>query len=63
MCLLLTSCRNKPEVANTVNSGKRVFTVIKIDGCEYISEGLGLNDAVLTHKGNCSNPIHNCNCK
>jgi len=44
---------------------KNTYEIIEIEGCEYIyvsvnsgyAGGLG-----LTHKGNCKNPIHNCNC-
>lgn len=32
-----------------------------IEGCEYIGRVNG-NGALLTHKGNCSNPVHNCPC-
>jgi hypothetical protein len=31
--------------------------VVVIDGCEYLFYGWGNNEK-LTHKGNCSNPIH-----
>jgi hypothetical protein len=30
---------------------------VKIDGCEYLYGPWG-NATVLTHKGNCNNPIH-----
>jgi hypothetical protein len=33
-----------------------------IDGCEYIVTRNGQGNG-LTHKGNCNNPIHKCNCK
>jgi hypothetical protein len=38
-----------------------VCTVVKFDGCEYIENVLlvqGVKNIMLTHKGNCSNPIH-----
>jgi len=37
----------------------RSIYTYNIDGCEYIGEigGDGKND-ILTHKGNCKNPIH-----
>jgi hypothetical protein len=32
---------------------------VKIDGCEYwYGRNGGIDSAVLTHKGNCNNPIH-----
>jgi hypothetical protein len=32
---------------------------VKIDGCEYwYGRNGGIDSTVLTHKGNCSNPIH-----
>lgn len=37
------------------------FTIKTIDGCEYIEVDYGILDNrvySLTHKGNCSNPIH-----
>ena len=39
-----------------------VCSVVKFDGCEYIEnkyyDGAGNLRTILTHKGNCSNPIH-----
>jgi hypothetical protein len=40
------------------------YSVVVIDGCEYIECDYGLLDQrvySLTHKGNCSNPIHSHN--
>jgi len=37
------------------------FEVIKIGDCEYISKDLRSNFALLTHKGDCNNPIHQHN--
>jgi hypothetical protein len=66
MCLTLTSCFNeqekpkpKPEIVSNAKPSGMQFEVIKIDGCEYISYGLRFDYGLLTHKGNCSNPIHN----
>jgi len=42
------------------------YTVIyqyKIDGCDYIGVVNGNRSDFLTHKGNCSNPIHKTNYK
>lgn len=74
VCLLaLLSCKNVNETnkSNTAELKKNSdVTVIKIDGCEYIqvwvqsynpnSYGGGWYvKYALTHKGNCSNLIHN----
>lgn len=34
------------------------FQIITIDSCEYIARSIGGNTGLLTHKGNCKNPIH-----
>lgn len=36
------------------------YSIIKVDGCEYIKGWGGTyhGGPFLTHKGNCSNPIH-----
>ena len=39
---------------------KTTITEYKIDGCQYFGDlGGDSRDNFLTHKGNCSNPIHN----
>jgi hypothetical protein len=40
--------------ANTIR-----LKIVVIDNCEYLYRGTG--GAVLTHKGNCNNPIHKHN--
>lgn len=56
--LLSIGCQ-PPMNNNTVGE---YMTIINIDGCEYISieKYPNQSSAVLsvTHKGNCSNPIH-----
>lgn len=33
--------------------------VVRIDGCQYIEQGWpGTRGYILTHKGDCDNPIH-----
>lgn len=50
----------KPEPLPKVGS----YEVITLDGCEYLKYSWPTQrDHVLTHKGNCSNPIHKCPCK
>lgn len=34
--------------------------VYRYDGCEYLSHRLNSEFAVMTHKGDCDNPIHVC---
>lgn len=34
------------------------FDVIQIDSCEYLMHNVGYNTGVMTHKGNCKNPVH-----
>ena len=34
------------------------YDIIEMDGCEYYRSTSG---RALTHKGNCKNPVHNCN--
>lgn len=61
--LTLTACTSVDRTG-TITSGTTEFSIIKIGECEYISYNLGLQNAVLSHKGDCSNPIHHqCNCK
>jgi len=42
---------------NQWGSNSRLY-IFKINGCEYIGKIAGGNDDVLTHMGNCHNPIH-----
>lgn len=35
-----------------------VINIIEYDGCQYIVSGIGYSQ-MITHKGNCNNPIHN----
>lgn len=37
------------------------YSVIEIDGCEYLLMDTTHGFRVVTHKGNCKNPIHNLN--
>jgi len=57
--LCLTGCepadRVKPSPNEYINSWE--VTQFKYQGCEYLSTG-GNYSQTVTHKGNCSNPIH-----
>lgn len=45
----------KPQEAGSVATH-----TIRIEGCEYLVYGSG-RDRMMTHKGNCDNPIHRYN--
>lgn len=56
----LSSCveDDRPEGSRTT---KNNYDIVVIDGCEYIEFDCGYAQCrvySLTHKGNCSNPIH-----
>ena len=60
LCLATVSCETPdPNGVHSQQIGNRIINTYVIDGCEYIGEisGDGRND-ILTHKGNCKNPIH-----
>ena len=72
-----TACTEKVEVVVTKEEKEAIekkknkakedkhlerYELIILDGCEYYRTG-GWSDAGITHKGNCNNPIHNCNCR
>jgi hypothetical protein len=44
------------------NKGEKFtnYTIINIEGCEYIQYATSYNMLEITHKGNCTNEIHNC---
>lgn len=61
MVTLLCSCDDQNTVSTKeteVDFGYMSnLEIVKIEGCEYFY-GDWSNATVLTHKGNCSNPIH-----
>lgn len=70
LIIFITSCGNgtstnpQPTVrVTTENDYTKTLQIYKIDGCEYVAYCLSCDNAVLTHKGDCSNPIHQCKCK
>jgi hypothetical protein len=53
---IMTHTENMPRVNDLpMDSGARVY---KIEGCEYIGRVYNGHGDFLTHKGNCTNPIH-----
>ena len=61
MLLTLASCYEpnvKREITDyVVTSKRRPLTIISVDGCQYLFGDWG-GATVLTHKGNCTNPMH-----
>jgi hypothetical protein len=43
-----------------IRGGNNPLTIVVVDSCEYLHGEWG-NATVLTHKGNCNNPIHKHN--
>jgi len=65
LCIALVACGNQSQGPKyVVGDGidARTMNTYVIDGCEYLGSNIMADQsAVLTHKGNCSNPIH-CTC-
>ncbi len=60
MLLTLVSCdrTNVEKVSSHYILGEHApLEMVTIDNCQYIYGDWG-NQTVLTHKGNCNNPIH-----
>jgi hypothetical protein len=65
--LFLLSCADSTETTEITPPKKYLeYEVLIIDSCEYLVYGRYDNGnqhsdrQVLTHKGNCKNPIHQC---
>ena len=63
---LMSSCVKTDQEINDYNTGKAnrlktVLVTIEIDSCESLTGHVPDGDYgwVMTHKGNCKNPIHN----
>lgn len=59
--LFMTACDNIKKQSNyigTYNVGLWSFDCITIDSCEYLLSYTYGDHYVITHKGNCKNPIH-----
>lgn len=50
--LAINGCRNETK---DIPFG---YATYEIDNCEYIATQSAVSGIVLTHKGNCKNPIH-----
>ena len=60
--VLIISCVDEPNVKKEktkyqIGSELDKVEIITVDSCEYLYGPWG-NATVLTHKGNCKNPIH-----
>ena len=59
LLLGLFSCEGDYGVhrVSSINNTVTHFTIVTIDGCEYIQSHNGYGN-ILAHKGDCKNPIH-----
>jgi len=57
IAILLISCKESQVKTKPINER---FQELKIDSCEYIVSNI-IYGSNITHKGNCSNPIHKNN--
>lgn len=55
LILGLIGCTPPPNKSNIID--KSEYKILLIDKCEYVYVS-GLYASVLTHKGDCKNPIH-----
>lgn len=51
-------CAPERTPATVTDSFGETYEVIVIEGCEYLRMRTSNGYYVLTHKGNCKNPIH-----
>jgi hypothetical protein len=60
ICVSMIGCA-EPNVEQTATkhaiAGHAALDEVTIEGCQYLLGNWG-NATVLTHKGNCNNPIH-----
>lgn len=60
---MLVGCDTQIKRNVIVPEADRDLSEYQIDGCTYIGQLRGLHSDFITHKGNCSNPIHKDTCK
>ena len=58
LMLLLNACHHEPSGPEEEIASVPDYTMVEIQGCEYMRFLTTHEFAVLTHKGNCKNPIH-----
>jgi DNA/RNA endonuclease YhcR with UshA esterase domain len=60
LAISMVSCeKNVPSTITSyrLSDGQGTLEIVVVDSCEYLYGPWG-NATVLTHKGNCKNPIH-----
>lgn len=61
--ILVTTLMSCEDNVKRSDSGYSIqgsaITILEIDGCEYLYKAVSGD---FTHKGNCKNPIHKCEC-
>lgn len=45
-----------PQVKDKFNND--TYTIVVVDGCQYLTRHKHTPHAIFTHKGNCTNSIH-----
>lgn len=63
LIILFFSCNIHYTDDNSNIVKENSIKTVVYDGCEYLMFITYGGVGVLSHKGNCSNPIHKCNCK
>ena len=59
LLILSSSCVKCPDqIVYITDSENNIHQVVTIDGCEYFKCRTHLGWTVLSHKGNCKNPVH-----
>lgn len=56
--LLLTGCKPPGIQEDISTKPEGAYRVVVLDGCEYLEGETYRSYYSLTHKGNCSNPVH-----
>lgn len=58
--VIVVSCETKNVTINKTDTEIAGYTIktYEIDSCEYLGFNVGGRNGLLTHKGNCKNPIH-----
>ena len=67
--VVLVGCENntRPSSFDSQKTVKPGIKELTLEGCQYLFMDSGIEFSqnytmTLTHKGNCTNPIHRCNC-
>ena len=65
--VVLVGCDDNHTSFDSQKTVKPGIKELTLEGCQYLfmENGVSINSRyamTLTHKGNCTNPIHQCNC-